>query len=291
MCGRFTLRASAEVVAGEFLVILLEPLPPRYNIAPSQAIWVIWACPGEAKKPSASGPAQIAPPQSPSAGRPEGESPRFELSTAADQQGLVPKIFPPRQLVWMQWGLRWTGPTRRQTPSLLINLRTETALEKPRFRNLLQSRRCLILADGFYEWEKIGRGRWPYFIHRKDDRPFGMAGLWKPPASAEPALLPECVVLTTPANALLESIHPRMPALLLPEDYGLWLDPAEDRPEVLARLVRPYPSEHLEAYPVSERVNSPEWENPDCIQREDRPRQSMLFSFGEEGPPAAPPTV
>lgn len=182
-----------------------------------------------------------------------------------------------RQVVWMQWGFRQAESGPGQAHSLLINLRAETALEHPNFRRLLEAHRCLILADGFYEWETVGSVRLPYFVHRRDDLPFGMAGLWRPPDVAQPWLLPECVVLTTPANRLLRPIHDRMPALLLPEHYALWLDPEQQDAQELGRALQPYPDELLEAYPVSQRINSSDYDQPDCIQRQDRPRQRRLF--------------
>lgn len=273
MCGRFTLRVSAELIAGEFWAILLEPLPPRYNIAPSQAILVIigptsrlWdADPSKTNQRSSSH----------SEMSDHGQGPSF-------QAGQTPSGPSDRQLVWMQWGVRQAGRSTEKTSSLLINLRAETALENPRFRRLLSTHRCLILADGFYEWEKIGRTRQPFFIHRKDDRPFGMAGLWKPAPADQPATLPECVVLTTPANALVQPIHDRMPALLPPEHYSVWLDPACRSAEQLAATLQPYPEEFLEAYPVSERVNRTDYDQPDCIVRQDRTLQRRLFDSKEE---------
>jgi len=316
MCGRFTLRASAERVAGEFLVILLEPLPPRYNIAPSQAILVLVPV-GQPAVPQSLPPGQSQARASPSGQRispnrvlisgqpqsmlsPSGEigrlaesppapteqphSPRPETAspnrpTPMDQ---AVRAATDRQVVWMQWGFRQTAPSAGQASSLLINLRAETALEHPNFRRLLEAHRCLILADGFYEWEKIGSGSLPYFVHRWDDRPFGMAGLWRPPDLAQPWLLPECVVLTTPANALLRPIHDRMPALLLPEDYALWLDPEQQDAQKLGQALQPYPDELLEAYPVSQRINSADYDQPDCLQPQNRPRQRRLFEEEEE---------
>lgn len=273
MCGRFTLRVSADLIAGEFLVILLEPLPPRYNIAPSQAILVIV---GSSERLGQTDLSNATPPH----------SLRSEIADQGKQSlttqiGQTPPEPSDRQLVWMQWGVRQAGRSRGEARSLLVNLRAETALENPGFRRLLQTNRCLILADGFYEWEKIGRSRQPFFIHRKDDRPFGMAGLWKPAPADQPWTLPECVVLTTPANALVQPIHDRMPVLLLPEHYSVWLNRSQENLSELAQVLSPYPSERLEAYPVSERVNRTDYDQPDCIVRQDRPLQRRLFHSEE----------
>jgi len=280
MCGRFTLRVSVELIAGEFLLILRDPLPPRYNIAPSQAILAIVV---PTSRLGETEPIQTDQPHSfRSESRARGKPSAITQQDAIPRDGLTPAGSPARQLVWMQWGFSQSGRPTGETSSLLVNLRAETALENPRFRRLLEANRCLILADGFYEWEKIGRNREPFFIDRKDDRPFGMAGLWKPPSSAQPEKLPECVVLTTPANAVVQPIHDRMPALLLPEHYSVWLDPAYRAAEQLAATLQPYPQEFLEAYPVSERVNSAEYDQPDCIQRQNRPLQRRLFDSKEE---------
>lgn len=281
MCGRFTLRASGEAVAKEFALVLLEPLPARYNIAPLQAVLVV--CTRSARvgaKPVCSHPLETPEPkQTHSAGT--GGSDEPSVSELGEEQQLQAQALPERQLVWMQWGLHLVGPKGPKVPHPLINLRVETALEVFTLRGFLQHRRCLIVADGFYEWEKIGRSRQAFFIHRKDDRPFGMAGVWKPAPSAEPGQLPECVVLTIPANSVVEPIHARMPALLLPEHYSIWLHPAEEHLGEVARVLRPYPPELLEAYPVSDRVNSTEYESPECTLRQDTPVQKTLFDSGE----------
>lgn len=282
-------------MAGEFLVMVLDPLPPRYNIAPGQAILVILGVADplwepEPKKTNFSESLveelaedgalrAVAGAQTPS---------RADLSTemvsagqAVEISGREPPIATPpgalnRQLVWMQWGFRPSGPSTVATGSLLVNLRAENA-QQPRFRRLLETQRCLIPADGFYEWEKIAASRQPFFIHRKDDRPFGLAGLWKPAPPEQPWRLPECVVLTCPANRLIRPLHDRMPAILLPEHYSIWLNSAVTTVEQIAAVLHPYPEELLEIYPVSGRVNSAHYDQPDCIQRLDRPHQGRLF--------------
>ncbi len=271
MCGRFTLRSSAELVAGEFLVILLEPLPPRYNIAPTQAILVVVGPSAHLQETEPSGKNHTEAASSHRAVHAPGAFLGQPTPASSDPSH--------RQLVWMQWGFRPGGRPAPETGSLLVNLRAESALQQPRFRSLLEAHRCLVLADGFYEWETLAGSRQPFFIHRKDDRPFGMAGLWKPPPPAQPWTLPSCVVLTTSANELVRPIHDRMPALLLPEHYSLWLDRAVTDPEKLAPALQPYPEELLEIYSVSLRVNSAEYDQPDCIARQDRPRQGRLFEM------------
>ena len=130
----------------------------------------------------------------------------------------------------------------------------------------MRRRRCLVAADGFYEWQKAGRRKQPYFIRMRDDRPFAFAGLWESWEGPDHSAIESCTLLTTDANDLVRPIHDRMPVILAPEDYGQWLDPAIERPQDVAPLLKPYPSEPMEAYPVSPLVNSPANDDPRCIE-------------------------
>ncbi len=174
---------------------------------------------------------------------------------------------PQRQFVFLHWGL---VPSWADDPAIgnrMINARAETAADKPSFRTALRRRRCLIVADGFYEWQKTGKRRQPMFIHRRDDRPFAFAGLWESWEGADHSALESCTILTTEANDLIRPIHDRMPVIVAPEDYGRWLDPAVEKPEMILPLLRPYPSAPMEAYPVSTWVNSPTRDEPRCVER------------------------
>jgi len=123
------------------------------------------------------------------------------------------------------------------------------------------------VADGFYEWQKAGKKKQPYFIHLRDDGPFAFAGLWEPWEGPDHSAIESCTLLTTEANELIRSIHDRMPVILRTEDYGRWLDPAIQNPDEMTPLLRPYPRERMEAYAVSAHVNSPANDDPECIQR------------------------
>ena len=172
----------------------------------------------------------------------------------------------PRELVFLRWGL---VPSWAQDPAIgnrLINARAETAAAKPAFRAAMRRRRCLVVADGFYEWQRDGRRKQPYFIHMRDDRPFGFAGLWESWEGADHSALETLPILTTEANDLMRPIHDRMPVIIAPADYARWLDPAVEQPEQLASLPGPYGGDRLEAYPVGTRVNSPTHEDPRCIE-------------------------
>ncbi len=174
---------------------------------------------------------------------------------------------PQRQFVFLHWGL---VPSWADDPAIgnrMINARAETAAEKPSFRTALRRRRCLIVADGFYEWQTVGKRRQPMFIHMRDDQPLAFAGLWESWEGANHSALESCTILTTAANDVVRPIHDRMPAILAPEDYGPWLDPAVQKPEPILPLLRPYPSASMEAYPVSAGVNSPARDDERCLER------------------------
>lgn len=170
-----------------------------------------------------------------------------------------------RKLEMLRWGL---VPAWADDPSIgnrMINARSETVAEKPSFRKAFKDRRCLVLSDGFYEWRRTPDGKQPYYIHMKDGSPFAFAGLWESWRDAQE--IRSCTIITTEANELVGDIHNRMPVILAPEDYSLWLDPDFKEREALTSLLRPYPNDAMEAYPVSRRVNSPSNNVPDCIER------------------------
>jgi putative SOS response-associated peptidase YedK len=162
----------------------------------------------------------------------------------------------PHAIQLLRWGL---VPFWAKDPSIgnrMINARTETLAEKPSFRNALHKRRCLVLADGFYEWQQTAHGKVPMRITLESGEPFAFAGLWETWRSPEGATLRTFTIVTTEPNALLAPIHNRMPALLLPEHEQLWLDD-HGHQEAWLDTLRPYPAERMVAYPVSPRVNSP----------------------------------
>ncbi len=178
-----------------------------------------------------------------------------------------------RELVLLRWGLVPGWATDATIGNRLINARAETAAEKPAFRSAMRSRRCLMVADGFYEWQKTGRARQPYFIRLRDDRPFGFAGLWESWQRPDRVPLETCTLLTTDANELVRPIHDRMPVILAPDSYAAWLDPSNTDPRALRPLLAPFPSAAMEAYPVSSVVNTPANDVPGCTE----PLQRTLF--------------
>lgn len=182
----------------------------------------------------------------------------------------------PRVLEMMRWGL---VPSWAKDPSIgsrLLNARAETLVEKPSFRTALTRRRCLIPADGFYEWRKQGKGKQPLCIHRKDDDLFAFAGLWDEWTSPDGSPLRTCTIITCAPNALMATIHDRMPAILRPEDEAAWLSPATKSVTELLGLLTPYPDDQIEAYPVSSAVNSAANDGSHCIEAIDADTEPTL---------------
>jgi putative SOS response-associated peptidase YedK len=169
-----------------------------------------------------------------------------------------------RKIGPLRWGL---VPFWAKDPSIgnkMINARSETAAEKPAFRAAFKKRRCLVPADGFYEWEKQADGKVPHWIHMPERRPFAMAGLWERWGGEGQAPLFTFAILTTDAASDIRSIHPRMPVILPEEAWDGWLDPAAD-PSGLRSLLGPVLPGTLEAWPVSTVVNSPRNDGPDLV--------------------------
>ncbi|MHB8844765.1 MAG: SOS response-associated peptidase [Nitrospirota bacterium] len=149
----------------------------------------------------------------------------------------------------------------------MINARAETVAEKPSFRDAFSRTRCLVLADGFYEWKHEGKKKRPFYIHRRDGRPFGMAGLYNCWTSPEGSQVCTTTIITTEANDLVRPLHDRMPAIASPEVYDLWLDPAVHEKEKLLPLLRPCPADDLELYEVFDKVNTPKNDSAENIKR------------------------
>lgn len=169
----------------------------------------------------------------------------------------------------LQWGLIPSWAKDPAIGSRMINARAETVSEKPSFRAAFKRRRCLVLADGFYEWQRQGdrQPKQPYYVFLKGRQPFAFAGLWEhwhDPASG--GELQTCTLLTTEPNSLMEPIHNRMPVILPPEDYAAWLDPSFYHLQTLQSMLRPYEANAMDRYPISKAVNSPQNDTPACIE-------------------------
>ena len=194
---------------------------------------------------------------------PSSLSPNYNVAPTQEVAAVVEED-EKRKLELLRWGLI---PSWAKDPAIgnkMINARAETVSEKPSFRSAFKKRRCLILADGFYEWQKTDSGKQPYHIKMQDDSPFAFAGLWETWRDGEE--IRSATIITTDANDLMGEIHHRMPVILQPEDYDMWLDPDFDEKEALTTLLKPYPADAMEAYTVSRRVNKPSNNEPSVLE-------------------------
>jgi len=228
MCGRYALSAPGDVIAEIFGLLEVPDVQPSWNIAPTQLAAVVRQGDG-------------------------GTGDSVSGSRA-------------RRLDLLKWGLVPYWAKDASIGSRMINARSETVAEKPSFKHALKRRRCIVPADGFYEWRKTTEGKVPTRIQRRDGRPLALAGLWEVWRRGAAAPLETFTILTTSPNRVLRPIHDRMPVILEPESFGLWLDPGETNPDRLAPLFEAGPGDELETFPVSRRVNSPANNDPECAE-------------------------
>jgi len=192
-------------------------------------------------------------------------SPRYNLAPGQDAPVVVREE--KNEIRLMRWGLVPAWAKEESIGYRMINARSETVVDKPSFRRAFKKRRCLVLADGFYEWKKEAdqRKKTPMRIVRKDHEPFAFAGLWEQWQKPNGEALSSFTIVTTKANELLQTIHERMPVILQEKNEDLWLDPNEKDPERLFPLLSSFPSENMEAYEVSSVVNSAKNDLPECV--------------------------
>ncbi len=204
--------------------------------------------------------------------------PRYNIAPSQAVAAMLRDDAAQRHFAWMRWGLvpSWAKGERQSAP--LINARAETVAEKPSFRDAFARRRCVVFADGFYEWRQ-GGNRQPYCVRLSDASPFALAAIWEPVArSSEGAGEGEpagedargCALITTEANAKMAEVHHRMPVILTPEEVGPWLDPAASRDDLQA-LLKPLPDEAVTLTPVSKRVNSVREDDAELLREEELP--------------------
>jgi putative SOS response-associated peptidase YedK len=184
-------------------------------------------------------------------------TPRFNVAPTQDIP-VIRSTEAGRELTWMRWGFIPAWSKDANSGPLLINARAETAAEKSAFRSAFKSRRCLIPADGFFEWKRAGNKKQPYHLRRADDRPFAFAGLWETWQAIE-----SCTILTTDANELIKPLHDRMPVILSPNDYADWLNPNANEPD---KLLTAFPASQMSAILVNPIVNNARNEGPECIE-------------------------
>ena len=197
---------------------------------------------------------------------PEGPTPRYNV--APSQPVAVVPNDGKDQLDFYLWGIIPSWAKDAKIGYRMINARSETLAQKPSFRAAFRRRRCLIPADGFYEWKKNpdGKTKTPIYITLKPGKPFAFAGLWENWQSPDGSLIRSCTIITTQPNQFMSEIHNRMPVILPEETYRLWLDPGEPELALLQDVLQPYSGTDLSAYPVSRVVNSPSNDNPACIE-------------------------
>ncbi|MBI3475242.1 MAG: SOS response-associated peptidase [Acidobacteria bacterium] len=186
---------------------------------------------------------------------------------------------PRRELSLVRWGLIPSWAKDASIAASLINARSETANSKPAFRDALQSRRCLVPADGFYEWQRKAKTRQPYCFEINDGKLFGFAGIWDRWRDPNGRMLETCSILTTTPNAVTASVHDRMPVILDPDHYDLWLDPGMRDASVVSELLRPFDARLMRSFPVSTRVNHAANDDDQCSMPVELVQvQSELFS-------------
>jgi putative SOS response-associated peptidase YedK len=233
MCGRVTVRASAEELQKHFGFgpVLAHLERPRFNVTPTQTLYVV-------------------------ANTPE------------------------REVDLYRWGLIPSWAKDAKIANKLSNARSEGIETKPSYKNALKKRRCLILIDGFYEWKREGKTKTPFFFHRTDGKPLALAGLWEQWTTPEGSELRTCSIITTSANALMSTMHDRMPVILQPDQFNTWLKPGAVVPEEVLPLLVPTDGS-LACYPVSTLVNNAKNDVEGCLERvvqsDEAPPQAKLF--------------
>lgn len=175
--------------------------------------------------------------------------PRYNIAPTQNVPVIV--LADQRKLVMMRWGLIPAWAQDKSIGQRMINARSETLNQKPAFRTALKKRRCLVVADGFYEWAKLGTKKQPIYVRLQSREPFGFAGLWETWRTPENEEIKSTTIVTCPANDLIQSFHPRMPVILPREHHDRWLDPKLSDAAALLPLLKPFPAEGMEAYAIS----------------------------------------
>jgi len=202
-------------------------------------------------------------------------APRYNIAPSQDVFG-VTEAEEQRKVSLFRWGLI---PSWSKDATAFINARAETLEGRGSFRESFERRRCLIPADGFYEWKKLGKLKQPYFFQLEDESPFAFAGIWDRWQRGDTRIT-SCAIITTTPNALLESIHDRMPAILRDEDQDSWLR-SKTRPDELKALLAPFPAAQMKSFPVSPDVNSPQIDEARLVEpaTEILPSEGLLFDM------------
>lgn len=192
---------------------------------------------------------------------------RYNIAPTQQVQVVIQREDGTREVSAMRWGLvpHWVKDPATFKANL-FNARSESAAEKPSFRDAMRTKRCLVPASGFYEWRSEGASKQPFHIHRQDGRPLAFAGLWSAWRKGDDALV-SCTILTTAANEDVRALHDRMPVILESDAFEAWLDPFEHDAKAVAGLLGPAPEGLLEAYPVAKAVGNARLDGPELVQR------------------------
>lgn len=186
---------------------------------------------------------------------------------------------PVRELSLVRWGLIPSWAKDSAVAAQMINARSETAGVKPAFRDALKTSRCLIPADGFYEWDKTGKAKQPYCFEVNEGKLFAFAGIWDRWKDSNGKALETCSILTTTPNGVTAAVHDRMPVILDPDSYDLWLDPGMRDVNAASELLKPYDARQMRCYPVSTRINYVVNDDEACATPVERAEtQNRLFS-------------
>ena len=246
MCGRFTLRKTPQEVRS-LLGVLRGPIPSAH----------------ETPLP--------------------GDDARRRYNVAPTQDVLAVRLdADARTAVWLRWGLVPPGAKSLKVGARMINARSETVLKQPAFARAVRTQRCLIPADGFIEWLKVGRTRHPFHLRMISGDVFAMAGLWQRWIGDDGAPADTCAILTTTANEVVAPVHDRMPVILHSDDHEQWLDSDGLDEDRIVGLLKPYPSDRMRAVPVSRRVNDVAHDDPECLAEvapPALPAEQLGFSF------------
>jgi putative SOS response-associated peptidase YedK len=195
---------------------------------------------------------------------------RFNIAPTQDILTIL--NMPTPRLTFTHWGLIPFSARDKTLGCRMINARAETIATKPSFRESFKKRRCIILSDGFFEWKRENKTKTPYFIRMKNSEPFAFAGLWDNWTNEQTGeTLISSTIITTDANPLIGEIHNRMPAILTPDLYRIWLNPLTESVNNLMKCIKPFPHDELEAFEISSLVNSPQNDSPEIIKPEAGP--------------------
>ena len=297
MCGRMTLTRSGEEIAEYFAQALARrqrgageaprvacggapreldggPLRSRFNLAPSQQVLTL------VPAPIGSGIASDSPSGNPSGS--SSDSPAGLASDTSSDPGSDTPSVDAAAFAWKRWGL---VPSWARDPSIgarMFNARAETADTKPSFRAAWKRRRCVVAADGFYEWTPRNRGHRPFLFRPARAPLLAFAGLFEAWRGEGGETIESCTVVTTEANADLEGVHHRMPVILAPEQLAQWLDPLAS-PEAVRALAISAPPGTLERTPVGRYVNDPRHDDARCLAPEEPAEQAELFALDGGG--------